>query len=611
MDLLFNGECTGVLKILPYLIRSRGVNRFPLVIGLSHIETQEWIWSFLKKGADGFITKEQFIYILSQGKEAFYAFIAQCLLKDIDLWSGSLGDFAKKEIEIRLTGEKLEDEEQFLVKRIFYPYIRYLEKGEKLLLETSIVSGRSGAKSLKVLPHISRTGGAFSPSEKERLLHPRFVKLDTLHNITNEKYAFEAYIRGALENFCGRIDDPVAYGREKAGIAYTGIGLMEDYKGGRGPIPLRNFLIEREEEEIIKALEIIYSRILMNLHEITYTPESSLSGFLSKFYPLKDEATFTPSGSDELEILEGKLEKDRIRLKLWEKEKEKVYTVEYSASPSEEILLLLRPGKMIRGRISPSSSHFKYVRDNISRCDSNLPGYIYTYVHGSITERLSKVENLFRSVEEIRSVEEMGGWYAIIHGDLNLDAIQCTPPQNFWLIDFAKTQKGFVAIDYVKLEVEIRTHLISDYLSRVLVAPVGNELPIQDMERQLMDIEDRLLKAKFSPFSYESFGFYYPWMAPHRTLKKLLVAINRIRCLFWLNYQRCSGAGNEDEKEAWKEYLYTLFHYAIETTKFKNLRKSEGGSESAPLPLMLSLILAEKAGEELCWICPRAESDRC
>jgi len=584
VDLLFNGECTGVLEILPYLTRSRGVNRFPLIIGLSHIETQEWIWAFLKKGGDGFITKEQFIYVLSQGRSAFCGFVAQCLLKDIDLWRDSSREFVKEiKLELNepeLSERMLDDEKRFLLKRIFYPYTRYLEKEEELKLRISLISGRSGAETLKVFPLVIVKKREGNGEEVKRSLHPRFVKLDTLHNIANEKYNFERYVRGALENFCGRIDDPIAYGRRLGGIAYTGIGLMEDYKKGRGPLSLRDFFIRREEDEIVESLEIIYNRILINLHRLTYTPESDLPTFLNKFYPFKNEAEFSNNSPCKVfEILEGRLEKDKIKLKLWSQDK-RVYSADIDGGLPirEALLLILRPGKKIKGKIKETSSHFEYVMSHICENDS---------IHSAILKYIDIVKE---KKEKLGEIPLKGGWYAVIHGDLNLDAVQYTPPRNFWLIDFAKTQKGFVAIDYVKLEVEIRTHLISDYLYRLLTS---SRTSIDVIEEWLVSIEEGLIDKEFSLLEPLELEFYYPWIASHRFLKKLFVAINRIRYLFWLNYP----SEETKKQDAWREYLYTLSHYAIETLKFENLRRSDiyGGSISAPFPLLVSLILAEKA----------------
>lgn len=603
LDLLFkNGggeEPSGILECLPCLHRFRDVNRFPLIVGLSRIVSQEWVFAFLKEGADGFITKDHFLCLLSWGKHAFAGFLAQCMLTDWERWSENekLKSFAPKvELSPPLDEEEEFREKEFIVKRMFQHLAPVREK-EKLEVKLEpIKEGKSGAEVYLARPFIYKKG-----EEKQRsLFHPMFIKIDTLHDMVFEKFAYDKYIKGTIDNFCGRIEDPVVFTDKFAGVSYTAIGSFEDYKNGERPGIIKELLSEMNLVKIKKMLQVVYSNILFCLHSKIYKDEENLGlvGFLRKYYPYPYQINFTSEDEreKECELLEVGNTCCTSEVKVWDETMRMVYRL---TLPKQISPLYFRPGKPISLRLPKISENEmlkldenweKDINKN-SESDKNL-------AYELIPEILKRVEYLKEKYFEIGNhMNDRKYWYGCAYGDLNLGAILYTPIHtnsmgefNFWLIDYGKTQKGYVAIDYVKFEVEIRTQILSELVFN-LFKYSKRWGTLEELIGYLEACEEKLLEELFQIISEEDFD--NPWVADPM-IKKIMTIINFIRHLFLENYKRCREEVNEDLAK--KEYLYTVLHYCIETLKFSNLRED---LRSAPFPNLLSLILAEKAANNL------------
>jgi CheY-like chemotaxis protein len=184
-----------------------------------------------------------------------------------------------------------------------------------------------------------------------------------------------------------------------------------------------------------------------------------------------------------------------------------------------------------------------------------------------------------------------------IHGDLNLDNILIsgdgTRAAASWLIDFAKTQPlGHTAFDFVKLEVELRTQILSDFLCNEIDREIGRgAISREDAYREWLG---KWLGWEMNlPYPPPLDGNYQrqiiegleKWLddgvPPEQAY--LLATILSIRSL-----ASCKVG------ILYEEYLYSLFFYSLAALKFPNLVDREK-SASAPLPRLMAYLHAAVA----------------
>jgi hypothetical protein len=172
--------------------------------------------------------------------------------------------------------------------------------------------------------------------------------------------------------------------------------------------------------------------------------------------------------------------------------------------------------------------------------------------------------------------------FSHIHGDLNLENILVTRTGNSllgWFIDFAKAKRGHSVFDFVKLETEIKTHLIASYLSqfvhKLALFGIGPEAAVQACLQWFVkfeqtgqtscDLADFLTSEKIL-----NRDVFCDEVQKLDRLAKLIMQIRKLAA----------------EYELATEYNWGLLFYSVCVLKFKNLDKIP----SAPLPKTLAYI---------------------
>jgi hypothetical protein len=182
-----------------------------------------------------------------------------------------------------------------------------------------------------------------------------------------------------------------------------------------------------------------------------------------------------------------------------------------------------------------------------------------------------------------------------IHGDLNIDNILITKDEkdnfNCWLIDFDKSQvNGHTAFDFAKLEVEMRTQILSEYLHSEIWDQMGRGVKPEDAYahgiKSYVACERRL---------------YYPSSKSETPLSDISEFLRSLRndteigssrilnLLGSIMAVRHLAAGEVGIRYA--EYLYGVFFYSLAALKFPNLI-DEGACNSAPLPRLIAYLCA-------------------
>jgi len=170
---------------------------------------------------------------------------------------------------------------------------------------------------------------------------------------------------------------------------------------------------------------------------------------------------------------------------------------------------------------------------------------------------------------------------SIIHGDLNLENILVTlSGQNLlgWFIDFSRSRFGHTAFDFVKLETEIKTQLLSKYLSKLIseMQLQGEGEPVMRCLEWFHSFEEEgvIENSKSQPLSR-----FAAWKQV-RELASLVLLIRHLASRYDLG----------------GEYNWALFFYSFTALKFTNLDEPK---MAAPLPKCLAYLAACAAYRKL------------
>ena len=180
---------------------------------------------------------------------------------------------------------------------------------------------------------------------------------------------------------------------------------------------------------------------------------------------------------------------------------------------------------------------------------------------------------------------------SIIHGDLNLENILVTlsgeaDSQKLlgWFIDFSRSREGHTAHDFVKLETEIKTHLLAKYLARLISKMQLKGCPQEDAVKQcflwyLAFERDNKVDNECASSEWTHKFFSKEWDYVQK-LANLILLIREIAASYGLR----------------EEYNWALFFYSFSALKFSNLDKPEA---CAPIPKCLAYIAASRALQKL------------
>lgn len=161
---------------------------------------------------------------------------------------------------------------------------------------------------------------------------------------------------------------------------------------------------------------------------------------------------------------------------------------------------------------------------------------------------------------------------SVIHGDLNLTNVLVDGNQWPWVIDFASAREGHTAIDFARLEVEIRTRILAKEVT--LASFIAFENRLWDAKKMKGDADGFYKGSPTLPFGGAE---------KRAELRKAFAAIYRIRQL-------------ASQFVSWKEYATSVFFFSLSCLKFKNLSTETAGH---PRPWQFAFLTAAFALREL------------
>jgi len=605
LDNIFSSETIkdyGIQKILPEIQKRRHINKFPLVILLTGAYKTPSDGNYykaraLQQGADWFLDKNDLI--TEENNTNLLEVICNALVvrywkldksfNEIDI-NEALNVFNKGNIQ----------ETEYILQKIFSD----AEDISKLkILGKS--SGLSGAKLAIVQPQ---------KKDGTEIL-PRFVKIQDKDKLVNEKYAYDKRIKGLIDNFCGRIETPIAVTDNFAGIAYTGVGTIDDYKNGRVPEQFDGFINNKSLNQIKDSLSIIFRTILSPLYQEIIPGEKihelKSRYFYRKFFPVYGEIEKLQPGEKEFEIVRRKGNDVIVRYVNIEDDKEDKEDNNRDFYKSYKIKnfpdnILIRPGKKIKlkvddkilkGKIEETlnkkifgedfEKDLKLISENSKE---KFIRNLQKYINKAKMIKVFKIEDPISKLDEVDGICNFKIRRSCIHGDLNLQNILFTTITdtsgkesfNFWLTDFADTIVGPTCFDFVKMEVEIRLQFLPRVLFNKKMEHKWEEGNFSRAINYFIDCERDLNSSIFKNISEndstkiwhndEDISKYYLVMSYLRQIAREF-GITKI------------------------EYFMILYYYSLAYLKFDEVEMDQTKNPSAPLPRIMAYFTSAVAFE--------------
>ncbi len=613
--------------LLPLIRRFRNIKIFPIVIMLSRIPSHEIAHENIKEGADYYLSKKRFFIQLPIS-----------LRRLIEM----LYFYFMEEGEIRE-----EEEEDFLnlLKKFLKKNYGIVEEEFKEIISKITKNTLTSRTSVCYYVEIPMR-------ELHKILH-RFIKVSTIDKIYSEKYNYEKYIKGNIDNFCGRIEEePVILIKRdrdnkneikaiKTLIAYTPAGYPEK---GKEVISMVDFMKdEKNLNKINSVIDFVFDRILYNLHKAGSIYNDDIRKYYRKFFPPITVNLVDLKG----DFIVEERDLENKTLKIINRETGRTFKIDFKNSINErykeKILyhILIRKGKILN---VPKGDERKKEKDN---------EYLKA-VQDGFYKKIKEIYNLLDLKHEDDARDKFEGenldlfgnkiinpvfyfglidnentrlsqilktpHFSIIHGDLQPENILLVPIEKNsvlpWLIDFGETGKGHIFHDYAKLELQIRLMIISDVFHNIFARGIplinfGKEEREEILKKEiryLLNFERKLLGNLFEeminlshldePFSlFKEIGYYYS-------------CLNRIQ----IKAKEIHKSLRSDERLIdWDmlklEYLLSLYYLSLNSLKYNEEINPEKRL-SAPLPRILSILTSAVALERfLNIVLKKAESE--
>jgi len=600
---------TGLQKILPKFKQFRGIYKYPIIIIFSRLRSHEIGDLAFGLGADYYLSKDDFLF---QYPNSLVNILKYILFRDKKLneeYFKDNKDSLNKYIDLNtLIKEDLEDNFRMLLFMLF----RNLLDERKLKVLKVFSKGKSGAYTFLI--KIYKEDKFYESSIQ------RIVKIDFADNMVFEKNAYEKHISPYIENFAGRIESLATFG-DYAAISYTSVGSRIDYKIG-GLLDLEEFILQNPNyNKISKSIHTIYSEILSPIHSQNIMDVDNIKFktifdyFKNYLPPLNKIEKFDnvehnnkkPFEIMDFSVKQNKKKIEKIKIKFRDLKTNDVYEWDKDIkNQSDEILkksikdnVLFRIGKRFNSKFEEKNN-----KDISNIFLSNFDRYSNNKNHAKVFKEKIEVKyknnkniNIFDkfnqiSIKQSRKPKKI----SIVHGDLNLGNIISTPRNNnFWIIDYGKTGYGLTSIDFVKPEVEIRTHILYELISNMtydsnksknkdnLIEEMIEEM-IKEMAKSIKLIEKMLINNNINNSDLKRFG------KNKDIVKTCLLFIHEIRSFAFQHYYQ----NYEDRKEYWE----SLFYYSMTALKFPNLypsNKNNGEYEKIIYKFLIPVGLLELA----------------
>lgn len=551
---------TGLQEILPKIKQFRGVYKFPLIIMLSRLRAYEIGDLAIEIGADYYLNKDDFFLQ--------YPYSLNNILTNILRRERNLNDeyFNDEETEKILNGSinlgilNQTDYCQDYKRLLFLLFRKVLDK-RKLEVIKVFSKGKSGALTFLAKIYREDVEDEFGKSSIQRI-----VKIDSADNMVFEKNAYEKHISPYIENFAGRIESLSVY-KEFAAISYTSVGSRIDYEIG-GLLDLEEFILQNPDYNTISsAVNTIFSEILSPIHsqniiDVNNIKFNTIFNYFKNYLPsLKKIKKFDDNDSSEVRSFEI-MSVSKNKIKFRDLKTNDIYQWDESKkSQLNEIKknVLFRVGKRFKSNIIEETNSGK--RESCFFSNFNKYSEIDNYAE-KFRKTIEKMDDsVFGTFKKISTQSKEPKKISIVHGDLNLGNIISTPRNNnFWLIDYGKTAIGLTSIDFVKPEVEIRTHILYELISKMTYdsnKSKNKDNLIEEMAESIKLIEKMLINNNINNSDLKRFG------KNKDIVKTCLLFIREIRSFAFQHYYQ-----NYKERQ---EYWESLFYYSMTALKFPNL----------------------------------------
>ena len=484
------------------------------------------------------------------------------------------------------------------------------------------------------------------PSKGRRNYNLKLVKLGSRFEMQSEKDNYDRVINEYLDTYVGMITKNIVTSEEHAGIVYTSVGSAVNYLPGKEvyPCTLYEFINEKLCQhdggmEVEKALEIIYTKILKSLYRDKKVEDFEICNKYGAVLPpiLTIEEINLDNDNNTIQInlkdppqkiIETCLEIEnggRVTIGGF------VYEIKNDKKKNIKMTRLYNPCNNFKFDFEKEVLFHQDTAEDESRekeeeiiltgkCRRNfidiLKGGLYEadnlFANKSVSDILKEIEvsplfenflSLFNKTTKLSC--------STIHGDLNLTNILMTGIKSeigtmapdtidYWLVDFAKTEEeGHTAFDLVKLEVEIKTQILSNILFDIANAMYWGigERNYDYIVKSYHIFEGFLAFNQISPNEAEKeniYNFLLNIINEEQIVK--ILQEPRLKQIFFIISKIRSLALREGISE--EEYLCSVIFYSLSALKFKNLR-NKSQVKSAPLPVLVAYISAAVNYEKL------------
>ena len=593
---------SSLFTTIPYLRKKRDFTNLPFIIVLSH-DKRNIISSYShKSGADYFMNKGPLYYQAFDGFSDTKAYLRNVI---VELFASNDWRFEAPKYKLnypkcfidmdKLLPHKNEHEsendyEEKYRKEIsmkikinanikFYNYVfkkilGHLHHLTKVEIIQVLAGGFSGSDVLQVVP-VGKFG----------MYSPRVIKIDDKSKMYNEKFNYDNYIVGNMDNFCGRIEPNVAFGDEHGAISYTFAG--KDYISNDNNLMtleetiseyINNVKANYTFKYFVDKIGFLYNILDGSLHKKQKSFFSYKEFYFSVFPPVDLEE----KGESKIKykIIDYTYKKDNnSKSTITVKDDENKL---YRKIISDDIIdnVLLRKGKSIvlndlhnENDNKKNSLYFIKLKEKLYKfLSSSTKEFGLGKSKNNLCEELNNLINKYRLNDPIADLAHLFDSYysinnlSVIHGDLNARNILISrSTDTLWLIDFAKTGYGDYLYDYSVLEFDIRYRILTDILFDKYEKGKDEKIDLNTLYSEIIITEDYFANGEIDAIKDHKLNKLYNILSLIRPKKDLK---GYYRSLLMVSLKGLSFKVDKDNKkyDSFKKlysYLFSTYLYKI------------------------------------------------
>jgi HAD superfamily hydrolase (TIGR01662 family) len=463
--------------------------------------------------------------------------------------AGTVRLFSFPRIDDRLPGISLTEDERYILSHLF-------RSNHKIILEKCISKGNNKEKRIIQV----RRFGMLENELAEQ--HPVIVKIGPAFQIKREYENYEKYISPFLPLHSLKIDRYLIHGNIAA-VSYALLDKQASKGNLKNVTTLRERINQIELTGIADNICDCFSYLIKNdigpaWYQNALLPKNE-KGRVFDFYALKMPVIFNFANVErdarsvsEIHLCDfprvrtGQVIKITGRL---DHNKNNIFNVDSLYKVKLDPELIEKHSGQLGNRVSITGKVTQTLTDLIGK-EWSLA--IQNYEKHAQVDDLREIQSIdikFNPIKHLWNIlfRPLGGNISIVHGDFHIDNVFFDWEKNTgWLIDYGSTYLSHVCFDFIRLEVDIRTRILSGIF-----------------QKENGTIKDMILFEKSLP------PFDYPLLILnpelHRKLKPQQQIIRTIRNL---------ARTYLSKKNEWQEYFQGLFCYCLNTFKFQQEKKT-------------------------------------